>query len=227
MQEDVLREFFGILDRTNAEATNGNLESSIKSLPRSNEEFQKCQLKAILYRKLGDTANCNLRHAVNQVVASGVLEDREKGRVRPEAVQDAVARLVASFTFNGVVSSAQEGIAQAAEVLSVAGKDRAANGADVRCGKLRGSFSLHADDGETIQCSSAKKTRGDDWDGGAFDLWGTGGSVSPRVDIEGALAQLEAGLDGSGGGGDGATTSMAAVAALHTLAGVSLMRSHR
>lgn len=210
VQEDTLREFLGILNRTRKGLDiKAGLEDSIRSLPRINEEFQTCQLRHFLLDKLEGS----LGVGVDKAIGAKYLEDQEHGCVRPDAVADTLAQLVSSPVFDAVVNSTRGALSRAAGVLAAAGNQGAAalrDGGGRRLVSCLGGEAV--DDDAHVK---KKATRRDDW-GGSFDIWG-GGGFSPRVDIEAALVQLETGLS-AGAGAAGARSS---VEALDALSGVS------
>lgn len=171
------------------------VKSLVQAIPSSNAQFQTCELRQLLHRRLEADFGC----IVNETVLSGDLEDPNDGCVRPDALEDTVASIVASPAFKTVVDTARCSLARSTELLSVS----ASAGDDER---HVGNWSTRSDPED----AHAKKrpTRRHDW-GGLFDL--CGGGFSSRVDIEGALAQLTAGLHGTSG----------SVEALDTLASVS------
>lgn len=219
MQEDALSEFVGILDRARkGSGTNVDLEESSRCLPRTNEEFQTCQLRQFLLDKLEANDEVgSLGQAVDEAIAAGYLEDRVRGCVRPDAVEDALAQLVSSPAFDAVVNSARGALSRAAGVLAAAGNHSAVVGRDRGGRRLESSLGGEAADGAHVKKKAARR---DDW-GGSFDMWGSGG-FSPRVDIEAALGQLETGLAAGAAGAGSSVEALDALSGVSTASGTAM-----
>lgn len=186
----------------------GNL---VESLPRTNPDFEACRLRSMLC----DQLEARLGAAVDEALVSDDLEVSSSGGVCPKDIDEVVARLVDSSRFVGVVENARATVVQ-----QVAGVQKVASGATNTTAAAAGNSStilnaatgnflrrnldalLSSSDaeGEGTRHVKKKAARRDDWVG-IFDLSGGfgagGGGFSPRVDIEGALGQLEAGLESS------------------------------
>lgn len=209
VQDGAMKEFLEIIRRAEGEDGGGDAGKRVESLPRTNAEFQTCGL----FSTLSDQLEARLGAAVDQAIASDELEIDVGGGARPEAIDSAVARLAASPSFVGVVDTARAAVEQAAGVQTAAAAAAAADGASgsgTATLDTTGSFlrrnvdALSSSDTEREGMHAKKKpARRDDWVG-LFDLSGGldsggGGFFSPRVDVEAALGQLEAGLESPGG----------------------------
>lgn len=198
MQDDVLREFLGILDRSlTSPSDHASTEDAIRSLPRANEEFQTCELKRFLQSKLEGVVSTSpecqsLGDAVDAAIAAGHLEDQEHGCVRPDAVDSALSVLIRSLMLDDVVKSTRIALSRAAGGPS---STTAGTAALEECGGRRSISCLDSSEAaETDVHAKKKATRREDWGGGSLDLWGGFGDFGPRIDIEATLAQLEGGL---------------------------------
>lgn len=202
--------------------TFGRAEHEVQSLPQTNADFETCSLRSTLCGQL----DAQLGAAVDEALGSQELRLDPADGVSPDAINEVVARLAASPPFVGVVNKAREAIGQAAEaqmaaaaapVANAAGTSVAATGA---AGVVlrRNVEALSNSDTEREGMHVKKKAaRRDDWVG-IFDLsggLGGGGGISPRVDIEAALGQLETGL----GGSSSATSSVEALDLLAQVGG--------
>ncbi|CBN75840.1 conserved unknown protein [Ectocarpus siliculosus] len=196
VQDDAVTEFLKIL---------GKAEHEVRSLPQTSADFETCSLRSTLCGQL----DAQLGAAVDKALGSQELRLDPADGVCPDGINKVVARLAASPPFVGVVNKAREAIEQAAEaqlaaattpVANATGDSVAATGA---AGVVlrRNVDALSSSDTEREDMRVKKKAaRRDDWVG-IFDLsggLGAGGGISPRVDIEAALGQLETGLGGSG-----------------------------
>eukprot|EP00752_Nemacystus_decipiens_P011121 g9881.t1 len=202
-----MKEFLEIVRRAEGEDDGGDAGKRVESLPRTNAEFQTCGL----FLTLSGQLESRLGAAVDEAVASDELELDVGGGVRPEAIDRAVARLAASPSFVSVVDTARAEVEQVAGVQTAAAAADAA-GAEGAAGSgianldTSGNFlrrnvdALSSSDTEREGMHAKKRpARRDDWVG-LFDLSGGldsagGGFFSPRVDVEAALGQLEAGLE--------------------------------
>lgn len=213
-QDGSIDELLEIIRRAEAEDQGEDAGKRVESLPRTNAEFQTCGLFSALNAQL----EAQLGAAVDEAVASDELELGVFGGARPEAIDRAVARLTASPSFVGVVDTARSVVAQAAGVQAAAAAaapaaaGTAGDGAgapDAAGSFLRRNVDAWSSSDTEREGMHAKKkpARRDDWVG-IFDLGGGldgggagggGGFFSPRVDVEAALDQLEAGLESPGG----------------------------
>lgn len=180
ISEDVLAEFLEILPHVQSAE---DVEGAIESLPRTNHEFHTSKLHQLLHRRV--VADFQLH--VNQAVLSGDIEDEAHGGVQSRAVENTLARLVASPAFDNLVDNVQAGLRRTTGLLAASGNMGYDSCPDPNS-RLR----------DDTQDEHAKKraTRRDDWSG-LFDI--CGGGFSPPVDIEAALARLETGLNGADG----------------------------
>lgn len=203
----------------------GKAEHEVQSLPQTSADFETCSLRSTLCGQL----DAQLGAAVDEALGSQELRLNPADAVCPDAINKVVARLAASPPFVGVVNKAREAIEQAAEaqlaaaatpVANATGDSVAATGA---AGVVlrRNVDALSSSDTEREDMRVKKKAaRRDDWVG-IFDLsggLGGGGGISPRVDIEAALGQLETGL---GGSGSSTTSSVEALGLLAQVGGRS------
>lgn len=200
--QDSITDFLEIFRRAEGEHEGEDAWKRVESLPRTNAEFQTCGL----FSSLSGQLEAQLGAAVDEAVTSDELALKNGVGVRPEAIDRAVARLTASPSFVGVVDTARSAVQQAAGVQQAAPATPASAGSGTTATRnATGSFlrrnvdALSSSDTEREGMHAKKKpARRDDWVG-IFDLGGGGGSFSPRVDIEAALGQLEAGLESPGG----------------------------
>lgn len=200
-----MNEFLEILRRDEGEKEGEDAASRVESLPRTNAEFQSCALHATLCAQL----EAQLGALVDEELVSNELELNCVGGVRPEAIDKTVARLTASPSFVGVVDKAREAVEAAAGVQTAAspGAGDDASNSNAALGAagsfLRRNMDDFCDSDTEREGMHVKKkpARRDDWVG-IFDLsgglGGFGGGFSPRVDIEAALGQLDAGLESPG-----------------------------
>ncbi|CAB1113240.1 unnamed protein product [Ectocarpus sp. CCAP 1310/34] len=205
--EDVVTDFLKILGKT---------EHEVQSLPQTSADFETCSLRSTLYGQL----DAQLGSAVDEALGLQELRLDPADAVCPDAINKVVARLAASPPFVSVVNKAREAIEQAAEAQLAAAATPVANATDGSVAATgaagvvlrRNVDALSSSDTEREDMRVKKKAaRRDDWVG-MFDLsGGLGGGISPRVDIEAALGQLETGL---GGSGSSATSSVEALGLL-------------
>eukprot|EP00903_Cladosiphon_okamuranus_P007097 g6896.t1 len=218
VQDGAMKEFLEIIRRAEGEEGAGeDAGKRVESLPRSNADFQTCGLFSTLSGQL----EARLGAAVDAVVASGELELSGGGGVRPEAIDRAVALLTASPSFAGVVDTARSAVEQAAGVhtaaVGAAGSGPATTVDAPESFLRRNVDALSSSDTEReIMHAKKKPARRDDWVG-LFDLSGGldsggGGFFSPRVDVEAALGQLEAGLESPGGSAASAVEALGLLA---------------
>lgn len=222
MQDDVLHEFLGILDRSLISPGNHvSTEDVIRSLTRTNEEFQTCQLKRFLQSNLEGTTPSpggeSLGNAVDAAIAAGYLEDRAHGCVRPDAVDSVLSVLISSSILDDVVKSTRDALRRAAGGPS---STIAGTGAlEERIGRRSISCLDSSEATEAGVHTKKKAARRQDWGGRNLDWWGGSGEFGPRVDIEATLAQLEGGLVAAGAASrsTGAGAAGSAIDALDTL----------
>lgn len=232
VQGCAVSELLEIVRRTEGEHEHeDDAANLVESLPRTNADFEGCRLRSTLC----DQLEAHLGAAVDEALASDELEVSASGGARPSAIDEVVARLTASPRFVGMVENARVTVQQAAGVQRIAAGATATTAAAPAAGNsstpilnaATGNFlrrtvdALSSSDTERegMQHVNKKPARRDDWVG-IFDLgggFGAGsGGFSPRVDIEGALGQLEAGLESPGPG-----SATSAVEALGLLAEVT------
>lgn len=222
LQHGAMKEFLEIIRRAEGEDEGEDAGKRLESLPQTNAEFQTCGLFSTLCGQL----EAALGTAADKAIASDDLELDVGGGVHPEAIDSAVARLTASPSFVGVVDTARAAVEQAAGVQTAAAAAAAAEGAagsgtatlDTAGSFLRRNVdALSSSDTEREGMHAKKKpARRDDWVG-LFDLSGGlesggGGFFGPRVDVEAALGQLEAGLESPGGSAASAVEALGLLA---------------
>ncbi|CAM9204156.1 unnamed protein product [Choristocarpus tenellus] len=156
---------------------------NIDSVPRTNEGFQSCQLRLLLYQELIDA----LGGDVDDLVVSGELENKVGGCVYPSKMNEAVTRLVSSSKFDAVTEAARGMILRSLE--SEAAQD----------GKGGRESENEAALGDLEYQHPTKTSRNNEW-GGIFNLESLcGGRFGPAVDVGAVLGKLEEGLSRSTG----------------------------
>lgn len=202
MHEGVLAEFLEILRRAADEENDRGTKSRIlQTLPLTNPEFEASALREALSAQL----EARLGEVVDEAVASKDLEFAGDGCIEASAVEEAVARLAASQTFDRLVDEARAALERAGGPLLAATASSSAavvptstvddTGRDERGFLRRNGLSGSDTDAEGMHAK--KVARRDDW----VDIFGAGvggGGSGVRVDIEGALHQLEDGLGDPG-----------------------------
>ena len=218
MQTDVATEILETLHRAGEEDVGQDVESRIKHLPRTNPDFEATKLYGIVSGQL----QAHLGEAVNEAVDSKELQFAHGDCVSPGAVDEVVARLAASPSFADVVQGARACLQRAGrlknaacDVPPAAGAAAAVGGTttkDERIHLHRNDMSSSDTEGEGMHAKK-KALRMDDWVG-TFCLSGGGGGrgFSPRIDVEAALGQLEAGLGSPGGSATSATEALGLLA---------------
>lgn len=217
MQNDGVTEILETLQRAGGEDAGQDVESRIKLLPRTNPDFEASKLYGIVSGQL----QAQLGEAVNEAVYSKELQFAHGDCVSPGAVDEVVARLVASPSFTGVVLGARACLQRAARLKNTACDVPAAGAAaavggtttkDERIHLHRNMSSSDDTDGEGMHAKK-KALRRDDWVG-TFSLGGGGAGrgFSPRIDVEAVLGQLEAGLGSPGGSATSATEALGLLA---------------
>ncbi|CAM9355665.1 unnamed protein product [Scytosiphon promiscuus] len=199
--DDGVAELLQILRRVEDDKEKqGDARDRIKSLPQTSSDLESCGFRTTLYGRL----EAHLGAMVDAVLCSDELKINAVDGVRPNAVDRAVTELTGSPRFVGVVDNARAAIEQAASSIA-ADNSRAAAAPGAAGGSLlrRNLDALSTSDTEGENRHVRKKAaRRNDW----VDIFDRGGGLggglgfSPRVDVEAALAQLEAGLgspDGS------------------------------
>lgn len=221
MQTDVVTEILEAIRRAGEEDVGEDVESRIQHLPRTNPDFEASKLYGIVSGQL----QAQLGEAVNEAVDSQELHFAHGDCVSSDAVDEVVARLVASSSFAGVVLGARACLQSTARLKNAA-CDVPAGGAtavtggsttkDERIHFHRNDMSSSDTEGEGMHAKK-KALRMDDWMG-TFSLsgGGAGRGFSPRIDVEAALGQLEAGL------GSPAGSATSAIEAMGLLAEVSV-----
>lgn len=220
MQTDVVTEILEAIHRAGEEDVGEDVESRIQHLPRTNPDFEASKLYGIVSGQL----QAQLGEAVNEAVDSQELQFAHGDCVSSGAVDEVVARLVASPSFAGVVLGARACLQRTARLKNAA-CDLPGAGAtaavrvltkDERIHFHRNDMSSSDTEGEGMHAKK-KALRMDDWVG-TFSLsgGGAGRGFSPRIDVEAALGQLEAGL------GSPAGSATSAIEALGLLAEVSV-----
>lgn len=202
VQDGAMKELLEIIRRAEGEDAGEGPGKRIESLPRTNAAFQTCGMFSTLSGQL----EARLGAAVDAAVTSGELElGAGGGGVRPEAIDRAVARLAASPSFVGVVDAARAAVEQAAGVQTAGAAGSGTATLDATGSFLRRNVdALSSSDTEREGMHAKKKpARRNDWVGlfGLSEGLDSGGRsfFSPRVDVEAALGQLEAGLESPGG----------------------------
>ncbi|CAM9244333.1 unnamed protein product [Ectocarpus fasciculatus] len=219
VQDDAVTDFLKILGGAEHEEGGEDARSTVQSLPQTNADFETCSLRSTLCGQL----DAQLGAAVDEALGSQELRLDPAGGACSDALNNVVARLAASPPFVGVVNKAREAIERAAEAQLAAAEAPVANAAGNSSVAATGAAgvllrrnvdALSSSDTEREGMHVKKKAaRRDDWVG-IFDLsggLGGGGGISPRVDIEAALGQLETGL---GGAGSSTTSSVEALGLL-------------
>lgn len=206
IQVEVVEEFLKIVGRTGEGKDNEDDKSAsrVQTFPRTNTDFESCRLRDILTGQL----EAHLGEQVDQTVAREDLYFTDNVQTyNSEVVEEVVAGLEASQTFRRVVDESRVAVQQAGGLLhirSALGPSGTAaatannpqtdgGGALIRRGGLSDS------DAEGEGAHAKKVPRRDDSWANIFDVLGPGfamgrGFGSPRVDVEGALEQLKAGL---------------------------------
>lgn len=209
--DDGVAELLEILRRAEEnDGKRGDAGNRIQSLPRTSSDFESSRLRSILHGRL----EVELGAMVNAVLCSDDLKLNATDGAEPNAVDQAVAGLTGSPSFVGVVDKARAAIARAAPAP-------AADLNGVAPGTAGGSFfrrnldALSSSDTEREDMHVKKKAaRRNDW----VDIFdrsgGLGGGMgfSPRVDVEAAMAQLEAGLASPGGSPASAVEALGSLA---------------
>lgn len=219
-------EFLEILRRADAEDEGGDAASRVLSLPRTNADFEACRLRDVLCGQL----KARLGEEVDTAVASSKeLRFRGGDCVGAGAIEQVVAQLTTSPSFCSLVDDARTALQQqaarcgATTTTTTAAAAPGDNSTQEESGFLRRSVLSSSDlERDGIHVKKNKAARTDDWVG-VFDLCGNGGQAaggfSPRVDVEAALGQLEAGLGSSG-------SASSSVDALGLLAEVNAVRKN-
>lgn len=225
MQTDMVTEILETLHRAGEEDVGQDVERRIQHLPRTNADFEATKLYGVVSGQL----QAHLGEAVNEAVDSKELRFAHGDCVSPGAVDEVVARLAASPSFAVVVQGARACLQRAARLKNAtcdvppgAGAAAAAGGTTTKDERIyfhRNDMSSSDTEGEGMHAKK-KALRMDDW-AGTFCLSGGGGGrgFSPRIDVEAALGQLEAGLGSPGG------SATSAIEALELLAEVSVCTS--
>lgn len=194
--DDGVGELLDILRCAEDDEKRGRNETNrIQSLPQTSADFESCGFRSMLFSRL----EAKLGAKVDAALRSDELTLNAVDGVGKNAVDRAVAELVGSPSFVGVVDNARAAVERAAPSNA---DDH--NGSPT--GAAGGSFlrrnldALSSSDTEREGMHVKKKAaRRNDWvdifDGGL----GGGLGFSPRVDVEAALAQLETGLGNPGG----------------------------
>ncbi|CAM9977064.1 unnamed protein product, partial [Laminaria digitata] len=178
MQTDVVTEILETLHRSGDEDAGQDVESRIQHLPRTNPDFEASKLYGIVSGELEN----QLGEAVGEAVDSKELAFAHGDCINPGAIDEAVARLVASPSFERVVLGARACLRRAARLKSAAcdvpaaGAVAAVGGGtttkDERIHLHRNDMSSSDTEGEGMHAKK-KALRMDDWVG-TFSL-GEGG----------------------------------------------------
>lgn len=206
LQVEVIEEFLKIVGCTREEKGNEDDKSvsQVHTFPRTNTDFESCRLRDILAGQL----EAHLGEQVDQTVAREGLYFTDNVQTYSSAVVDeTVAGLEASKTFRRVVDESRVAIQRAGGLLHIrsalgpsgTAATTANNSPTDGVGALTRRGDLSDSDAEGEGAHVKKVPRRDDSWTKIFDVLGPGfamgrGFGSPRVDVEGALEQLRAGL---------------------------------